>query len=583
MVKFSDEAFGIKLLEAITAGLYDGNRNCLREYVQNSIDSGANKIDVYFENSRTVLVIEDNGCGMDKQGLTEALYLGISNKPPAAVGWRGIGIWSGVPVCRRIVIITRKENHPRIRVQIDADKLRDQYNLNVSATKVLTEVTGDIEELEAGKDESDSSLHFTMIRLEEILPNQRPIFTEDLVRKYLSRVVPAPFNTEQFTLGKEISKRILENDIKIKEPPIFFQKQQIYRPPYSDDLFFKKIIDKKFIVKDKVVAYGWLLSNKDNSKLNPPNQGVYFKKKGFTIGDENLVANLCERNYNQWQYGEIHVIAESLKENAPRNNFEANNDIIETFYHDVGEFVGQLQMMNQYQSDNVVTKPIRQIKKLIAADDVKSAQKKIIHLKKRLQRRRSFPKEEALQGMKKIIDKESTGNRASLKTLEKTVQDRIKGQPSDIVKERTDRFNEFIKTSHPDLKKHLEKTTKTGKMEFNIDAMNPVKELLQQKTGLTTLDSICDLSKKAYGWINVQKGDNPKLLLSTEYRDRLFGAMIDALHELFVNTSKHEKEKSSFAFYESMTDEEKISILTDFHMTQDLILRLIEKSKPLGS
>jgi hypothetical protein len=579
MVKFTDEAFGAKLLEAITAGLYDGNLNCLREYVQNCIDSGADRVDVYFENSRTVLVIEDNGCGMDKRELEKALQPGRSEKPTTAIGWRAIGIWSGVPTCRRIVIITKKRNHPKLRVQIDADKLRQQYNLTIPAAKVLTDVTGDIEELEIGGDESIENSQFTTIRLEEILPNQRSIFTEDAVREYLSTTVPAPFDTGKFTLGKEINKKLAENDVKIKETPIFFEKRQIFRPPYSDDIFFSKIIEKKFFVKNETVAYGWLLSSKDNRKLDLPNRGIHFKKKGFTIGDENLVSNLHTGNYNQWQYGEIHIITEALKENAPRNNFEANNEIIEPFYDQVGEFVGQLQLMNQYQSDNIVTRPIEQIKKQIEVGEVKPARERIIHLKKKLQRKRSFPKEQALQEMKEIINKKSATNRTSLKTLEKTVQDKIKEQPIDIIKEKTDRFNEFIKTSHPDLKKHLEKTTKKGKTEFDIDAMNPVKELLQRKTGLTTLDSICDLSKKAYGWKEVQKGDNPKLLLSKEYRDRLFGVMIDALHELFVNTSKHEKGKPSFAFYESMTEEEKIDILAEFHMTQDLILRLIEKSK----
>ncbi|MGB8780907.1 MAG: ATP-binding protein [Candidatus Bathyarchaeia archaeon] len=578
MVKFTDESFGAKLIEAITAGLYDGNLNCLREYVQNCIDSGANRIDVYFEN-QTVLVIEDNGCGMDKGKLEEALYLGISEKPPGAIGWRGIGIWSGIPACRRIVIITKKQNHPKLRVQIDADKLRQQYNLNISAARVLTDVTGDIEELETGGDESIENSQFTTIRLEDILPNQRSIFTEKAVREYLSTTVPAPFDTGKFTLGKEIAKKLSANDVKIQETPIFFEKQQIFRPPDNDNVFFNKIIEKKFIVKNETVAYGWVLSSKTNRKLDPPNRGICFKKKGFTIGDENLVSNLHPGNYNQWQYGEIHIILDALKENAPRNNFEANNEIIEPFYQQVGEFVGQLQLMNQYQSDNIVTRPIEQIKKQIEIGEVKPAHERIVHLKKKLQRKRSFPTEQALQGMKEVINKKSATNRTFLKTLEKTVQDKIKEQPTDIIKEKTDRFNEFIKTSHPDLKKHLEKTTKKGKTEFDIDAMNPVKELLQRKTGLTTLDSICDLSKKAYGWKEVQKGDNPKLLLSEEYRDRLFGVMIDALHELFVNTSKHEKGKPSFAFYELMTKEEKIDILTDFHMTQDLILRLIEKSK----
>ena len=579
MVIFTDEAFGAKLLEAITAGLYDGNLNCLREYVQNCIDSEANKVDIHFENSRTVLVIEDNGCGMNKQELEEALHLGRSEKPPTAIGWRGIGIWSGIPTCRRIVIITKKRNHPKLRVEINADRLRQQYNRNIPAAKVLTEVTGNIEELEIGNDESIQDSQFTIIRLEEILPNQRSIFTEKDVRKYLSGNIPAPFNIEKFTLGKEINKRLLENGVKIKEPDIFFEKQKIFRPPDSDDIFFDKIIDKKFIVNGVTVAYGWLLSSKNNCKLDPPNRGIYFKKKGITIGDENTIPKLHEGVYNQWQYGEIHIITDALKENAPRNNFEANNEIIEPFYKQVGEFVRQLQLMNQYQSDKIVTKSIEQIKKQIDVDEVKPARDKIINLKKRLQRQRSFPKEPTLQEMKGIIDKKSTANKTSLKVLEKTIQDKIKEQPSDLIKEKTDRFKEFIKTSHPSLKKHLDKTTKKGKMELNIDAMDPVKNLLQQKTGLT-LDSIFDLSKRAYDWKEVTKGDNgPMLLLSTPYRDRLFGVMIHALHDMFVNTSKHEKGKPSFAFYESMTEEEKIDTLTAFHMTQNLILRLIEKSK----
>ncbi len=579
MVKFTDAAFGAKLLEAITAGLYDGNLNCLREYVQNSIDANAKRIDIDFENNQTVLVIKDNGCGMNKKKLTEALYLGKSEKSASAVGWRGIGIWSGVPACRRIVIITRAKNHPKLRVQVDANRLRDQYNRNILATKVLTDVTGEIEELEKGKEESNAS--FTVVRLEEILPNQRSIFRENDIRRYLSRNVPAPFNTkDQFKLGKEINKRLLENCVKIREPPIFFENQQIYRPPYSDEIFFDQIIDKRFVIKGKIVAYGWLLSGRSNKKLEKTNRGVYFKKKGFTIGDENLVANLCKVNYNQWQYGEIHIIADELRENAARNNFEANNEIVDPLYEQVGEFVGQLQEMNHYQSQNIVTSSIPQIHKMIAKDELKPALNKVEHLEMRMQQKRSFPKEEALQPMKGVIDKESVANKTSLEEIKKTIQNRIKEQPSNIFKDKTIRFNEFIRTSHPALKKHLDKTTKKGKLEFDINAMNPVKELLQLKTGLTTVSEISDLSRKAFGWKDIPKVDNPLLLLSDgKYRDRLFGAMIVALNELFVNTSKHEKGEATFAFYETMTKDDKFSILTDFHATQDLILRLIEKSK----
>jgi len=40
-MEFTDEIIGARLIETITAGLYDGNLNCVREYVQNSVDEGA--------------------------------------------------------------------------------------------------------------------------------------------------------------------------------------------------------------------------------------------------------------------------------------------------------------------------------------------------------------------------------------------------------------------------------------------------------------------------------------------------------------------------------------------------------------
>lgn len=579
MVLFTDDALGAKILEAITAGLYDGNLNCLREYVQNCIDSKAKRIDVYFENKNT-LVIKDNGRGMNKEELTEALKLGKSAKTEDDIGWRGIGLWSGVPTCRRIVIITKKQKHPKIRIEIDSEMLRQRYNSpELSATKVLSDVTGNIGELEIGKDESIQDSQYTMVRLEEILPNQTAIFNEKDIKDYLSRTIPVPFNIQEFKLGKEIKRRLLENGVKTHEAVVFFDNQQVFRPPYTDDIFFDCIVDKKFIIKDQTVAYGWFLSTKSNRALNPPNRGIYFKKKGMTIGDETLVSKQSGKTYNEWQYGEIHIIAGSLRENAARNNFEANNDLLDPFYKQVGEFVNSFQLSNRYQSGNIASNTIERLKKQVDLEDVKPMRHSIFRLKTRLEQNRSYPKNPELQVLKKAIDEVSKKDQKDLKDVEEQVEEKEKKQKIDPVKEKRDLFNESIRTAHPSLKAHLEKTTQKGKMELNIDAMDPVKDLLQQKTGLT-LDTITKLSQRAYNWKNSISGDNGPMLKLTgnDYYDRNFGIMISALHDLFVNKAKHEKGTPAFNFFESLTEEERIQILTDFHRTQDLILRLIDKS-----
>src|SRR5665811_85653 len=107
-MEFSSDDVGAKLMETITVGLYGNNLNCLREYAQNGIDVGAKNIDIYFENGNHDLIIKDDGSGMSQEELDDALHIGISNKSRKNIGWRGIGIWSGVPVCQRIVIITKK-------------------------------------------------------------------------------------------------------------------------------------------------------------------------------------------------------------------------------------------------------------------------------------------------------------------------------------------------------------------------------------------------------------------------------------------------------------------------------------------
>ena len=65
-MKFASEAIGIRLIETVTSGLYDGNLNCLREYVQNGIDAGAKNIEISFENGDQNLIIQDDGSGMNK-------------------------------------------------------------------------------------------------------------------------------------------------------------------------------------------------------------------------------------------------------------------------------------------------------------------------------------------------------------------------------------------------------------------------------------------------------------------------------------------------------------------------------------
>jgi len=576
-MKFKDEDFGAKIIETITSGLYDGNPNCLREYVQNSIDSGAKNIEIFFENGNEDIVIKDDGYGMDKNELERSLSIGISDKSADDVGWRGIGIWSGVPACKRIVIITKKKNNHKYRIVIDNNKLRKLFESNKKATDVLSEITGDPEKQELGKNESFENQHFTTVRLESILPTQRPFLNEKRIPEYLSEVVPAPFDGKKFLFAKDINKELKKRNIRVPEVNIVFNKEKkIYRPPFKSDIFYNKLIFNEFEVKSKKIAFGWYLCTSQNQVLKKPNKGIFFKKKGFTIGDEYLVSNQYEYLYNPWQYGEIHIISDELRENAPRNNFEYNNEIVDPFLRQIGKYVGQLQTQNRYQSDKIIEKRIKKIKKHIEKGEISTAKKEIKKAKESIKRKQSFPKNKSLEGMKSFIDTVSKKEENTLVNLDK----QVKQTKSEGIDEKA-KIQTYVDCLPKPYQYYFGKVKKNW-LEPQTDIMEPIVKLIKQKTG-SSLNDLPKLSRFAFGWDTITESRNKQKLTITNgirpWRDQCFGVMINSIHELFVNPTKHEKGQMSFEWFEHLTEDERKDVMLGVYSTLGLMYKIIEKSK----
>jgi len=576
-MEFTNEVIGGRLIETITSGLYDGNLNCLREYVQNSIDSKAKNIEIFFENGNHDLVIKDDGSGMSQEELMKSLSIGRSDKTEEETGWRGIGIWSGVPACKRIAVITKKRNNEKFRVEIYNDELRNEIGTNKPILEVLTNSTGDIEELPIGKDDSFENDQFTIVRLESILPPQKNIFSEQAITNYLSRTVPAPFNEKQFLFATQINEWLKQNNINLPSANITFQGKRIFRPPFKSDIFFDNLIKNEFRVNDELIGIGWFLTTNENRKLKEPNRGIYFKKKGFTIGDENLVRNQFSGTYNPWQYGEIHIVSKKLRENAARNAFEYNNGFVYTFLEDVGKFIGQLQMQNRYQSNKIVSKRINTLQKYIGTGNLPSAKKEIDKINKRLAEPSSFPTDPSLKKMKMRIDNISEKNKNEVTEIETKIKTK---KPEDI-KNKREQIDAFIDNLPFNVKKSIRRATKKGQLHPEMSVTDAIKEILKEKTGLDN-NEIIELSQAAYGWADVTSRDDPPILCIDKNklpRNLRLGVMIYTIHDIFVNLAKHEKGKSSFKWFEDISDEEKYALLTEMYAVIGLAYRLIEKSE----
>lgn len=595
-MKFEAGDIGSRLLESITRGLYDGNLNCIREYVQNSIDSKAKKIDIFFENGTENLVINDDAKGMTKDDLRLALRLGWSTKTEDDVGWRGIGIWSGVSVCKKMVIITKAKHHGKYIVEIDCNKLREEIEMNKDILDVLSSISSDIESEELGNGESLADDQYTQIRLEKIFPQLRTVFDKNDIKKYLEDTVPAPFN-EIFSNGKKIDEFLTKNHVKLPQTEIFFQNEKIFRPPRKIISAFDDFVPKKFIVNGEEIAIAWFVTTKNNKEISDEIGGIIFKKKGFTIGDSALVLKQRKAFYNKWQVGEIHIVSKNIRENSPRNNFESA-DNLEDFLNEVGKYIDQLGAQNRYQSENLVTTFVDKAEKLAASGQIDAAEKEIKKAQSRLQNAsHNFPEDPSLSPMKKQIDAQSKSERQSLEKISteiKTTKKKEKISKEEIPTPK-ERFNLLKKGFLPELQNYEKKFSSHGKLDFDISITRPIIDLLQQKTGLTS-NEMKELCMEAYGWsainpstksppiltVDPQLNDKstiPKELNHAKLRNMSFGVMIYAVHDLLVNSKKHKQGHPALAWFEKATDDEKYQMILEIYATIDLINRLIKKSE----
>ena len=556
--------------------------------------------------------------------MERALSVGISNKSDVNIGWRGIGIWSGVPACKKIVILTKKRNSKKFRVEINNDILRKGSTTNLPFLEILENATGEIEELTLGKNESFEDDHFTEIRLESILFTQKAVFSRYEVIKYLCENVPAPFNEKAFPLGKEINQWLNEYNLVTPNVNILFENKKILRNPNRIDVFFPEIIKKEFRINDELIAISWLLSSKENKTLPESNVGIFFKKKGFTIGDSSLVEKLNpEESYTRWQYGEIHIISKYIIENAARNGFELNNPYVEPFLIEIGKFVKELQNLNRFQSDKIQTKAVAKAQNYLEKGKTESAMKAIEKAKNTIDKSRKSPSESALKNMERRIDGVSETNLRDLNELEA----KIKGTPSDqaivnkekyimhpdpskegfIAEKPQEASNQstlpayitsipeekieplldsILKNIHPKVNAYVSRSKKSGLEHFEMSATDAIKNILMEKVGSglksTNEPTISHLSRIAYGWGDVtQTKKNPILAIDKNFpaRNWRFGAMIYTIHDLFINMYKHERGTDSFKWYDESSPNERKILVAEAYAMIDLIYRLIEKSE----
>ncbi len=596
-LKIQNEDIGSSIMEIITAGLYANNLNCLREYVQNSIDGGANRIDVGIHNGGRTITLSDDGDGMDENGLRYALKVAFSPKDDKSVGWRGIGIWSGVAVCERIVIVTKKENNPKYKVSIDSKPLvSPDDRQDKTAVDVLNESISGLEELDA---EGEDNRSYTMVTLSNIHSSLAKMFSKNSISAYLGRTVPLRFHKD-FKPGEAIISKLKEYGIPVPSTSVYVEDEEIFKDPVSSENVFETPFFKEFRRGEgndgDILAVGWFVNTNSNSKLKDPS--VTYRKKGFRVGETSLVDFNSSITFRGWQHGEIHVLDKAITENASRDGFSAAVPETDVLFNKVGEFMVEgLESLSHYTSQSLATSYLNIARKALDDNDLKTFFDQIEKAERKGSSKRTILPE--LGEIKASIDKKAGEEASKIRSLknEATGEEERNEPTSELVKATAskERMKAKSKSFHPAVRKHYDKRTASGKLEPNLIMCDPLLEIIGKKTGIND-DSLAVISKKAFDWNHISsqeegaKDKNRKYapllsIVGNQYesssdtrRNKEFGVFLAFLWDFF-NTADRHRELEKMPWYSGMKTSEREEWAEAGWTMIDLAAKMIDRSE----
>ncbi len=552
-VKFNSDQVGSNLMFAITSGLYSRSLSCIREYIQNAYDPPANakNVKIYSENG-TNWIIEDDGEGMNNIELARALDVGRYTKTmDKSEGRFGIGIWSGISVCNKMVILTKKMNSGKIsRIEINAKEIREKSQGNIPLLDFLSDNTGEIEQIDANEDQYDKG--FTIIRMEDTSPGGLNLFNEKSIIKYVSENLPVPVDPK-FIHAKEIEETYGNSSYRAINVKV--NNKEVYRlSGVKGNL--SRMYPINFDHNGKSIAKGWYCMNMDGNTLKGT-RGISVRHNGFLVMDWGKVRALIQGRFNDRFVGEIFVnnTEPMLLPVASRDNFQ-QNDVSSMLDESLSSLLKDLQRINSFVTVNI-SSPERKIEQAEKSElSPRDKANVVANIKsKNFKEDISFlDKDKNFADIKKDLLDSQNNTKAKFDNFKDKVDQEIK----DAKPTRVD-AKEFISSLTPN--PALQNTVKTLMLgrhsdDLIIDPFNPLKEKIQEK--ISTIEKkhfsyFSDAYEEIGKTLTLFKGSSEEKK-NNDYVKDLFRAS----YKLFRNIPEHAKNTASTDWYLKSKNQEMI-------------------------
>lgn len=177
-----------KLIESLRHVGYD-NYAAVMDLVDNSLDAGATTCHIWWkqEKGQPMILIGDNGMGMDESTLNQAMRLGslADKNPETDLGRFGMGLTTAtLSLCRRVTILTKPEAGELLKGTTDIDDMVAENRFKMEIGGITSEDISLFNEI------TGNGKCGTVVQLHKVdrLTNTNLSVAADILRKKIGRV-----------------------------------------------------------------------------------------------------------------------------------------------------------------------------------------------------------------------------------------------------------------------------------------------------------------------------------------------------------------------------------------------------------
>jgi histidine kinase/DNA gyrase B/HSP90-like ATPase len=288
-----------KLIESLRYLGYD-NYHAIPDILDNSLDAGAKNVNVVARINKTEpeIIIADDGCGMDKEILDQAIRLGslVEKETATDLGKFGMGLCTAsLSICRQTTVLTKTQDGEVLKAVNDVDEVKRLNSFVSVFEKADDQEVALFSELVGGA----SSGTVVILRKCDNLQNRNISAFSKILGKHMSRIF-------RYFMNAGVTIRLNEEKLNAIDPLEWEQSEH-----FDDGQLTIKIDDDGTAVTDMVRIKLAILPDHpaegdQSESQNIPRQGFYVLRNNREILDAVTLDFFTKHNdYNRFR-GEIH-------------------------------------------------------------------------------------------------------------------------------------------------------------------------------------------------------------------------------------------------------------------------------------